>query len=246
MTKKWLAPLLLAIFVLSLAACATAPAEERPSEDLITSTQTDAEPATESNDFPVPSDTASEPSDLSSENTQIPTTKITDAPTENRDVLTTPISYMTDAEEAELAQYLFQNYVPCCFGVFETPADLSATSLWTSVVALNETVDKLPAEDAGKLENVTAKIARYYPGCTFHPEEVRMFNKETQTFPAIPITLQEYVFLSSQRTGDSITVYYRDVPADDSEPNQYATTLKKSTENGYFSFTSTRRVGAVG
>ena len=63
---------------------------------------------------------------------------------------------------------------------------------------------------------------------------------------AIPISLQEYVFLSSERKGDAITVYYRDVPADDSEPSQYATTLKKSTENGYFSFVSTRRVGAVG
>ncbi|MBP3301411.1 MAG: hypothetical protein J6M34_07920 [Clostridia bacterium] len=245
MIKKCFVLFLTAVLVLSLAACAADPAEESPSEDFTRTERTDLTSVSDS--LSEPSDTDAIFSETASEASEPPATEeISDGPAENRDVLTTPIAYMTDSEEAELAQYLFERYVPCCFGVFESVSDLTSTSLWTSVVALNETVDRAPAEEAGKLENVKAKIARYYPGSTFNPAEVRMFNEETQTFPAIPITLQEYVFLSSERQGDAITVYYRDVPADDSEPGQYATTLKKSTESGYFSFVSTRRVGAVG
>ena len=244
MIKKLLTLLLSAILLFTLAACAAAPAEERPSERTENAPQADT--ALPSDSEPVSEESTESETESTAENTDVPTTELTDAPAENRDVLTTPIAYMTDSEEEELAQYLFANYVPCCFGVFESPADLTSTALWTSIAALNSVLDPNGGEEAGKLENVQKKIALFYPGSAFQPEEVRMFSQETQTFPAIPITLQEYVFLSSQRSGDTITIYYRDVPADDSEPNQYATTLKKSTENGYFSFVSTRRAGAVG
>lgn len=168
-------------------------------------------------------------------------------PPANRDVKTTPIAEMTESEGEELAQYLFERYVPNCFSIFESTSDLSSATLWPSIYALNGAVDEDVSDQTLTREDALKKVARYYPGATFVPEDIRMFNKTTQTFLPAPGQAQEYKFLSWEIKEDCITVYYEDIPEDkDQLPGQYATTLKNSEESGYFSFVSTLRVGIVG
>ncbi|MBO5222630.1 MAG: hypothetical protein J6C26_09990 [Clostridia bacterium] len=165
----------------------------------------------------------------------------------DRDVKTTPIADLTPTEQETLAQYLFEHYVPYCYGVFDSTADLSSASLWASIYALNGAVDGDASAATLTREDAMKKAARYYPGATFVPEDIRMFNKETQTFMPAPAQDQKYKLLSFEVKEDLIVIYYEDIPEDtDQAPGQYATTLKNSAESGYFSFVSTLRVGAVG
>lgn len=115
------------------------------------------------------------------------------------------------------------------------------------MATLNSVVDEDTSDESRTLEAAQKKVARYYPGSNFKAEEVRLFDKSTQTFRPSPTQVQKYTYLSFEKKGDAITVFYQDIPEDtETEPSQYATTLKKSSESGYFSFVSTRRVGAVG
>lgn len=167
-------------------------------------------------------------------------------PPEDRDVTVTPIAELTESEGKKLAEYLFERYIPNCFGVFDSPAELTSSSVWASVYALNlalegESEEHLTREDSLK------KAARYYPGANFVPEDVRLFNKATGKFMAVPVQEQNYKFLSYEIHGDSVTVFYEEIPEDvDQTPGQYATTLKNSEETGFFTFVSTKRVGALG
>ena len=170
-----------------------------------------------------------------------------DGPAENRDVTVTPIAQLTESEGDALAEYLFTYYIPNCFDIFESTAELSSATLWPSIYALNQGVDQDTSEQTLTRADAVAKAYRYYPGATFVPEDIRMFDKSTQTFRPAPPEVRPYTFLSYEIKGDTITVYYQEIPEDeDQTPGQYATTLKNSTESGYFSFVSTLRVGAVG
>jgi len=168
-------------------------------------------------------------------------------PAEDRDVTMTQIRELTESEEKKLADYLFDLYIPNCFGVFDSPKDLPSASVWASVYALNLAVEKDDSEQARSREDAVKKAARYYPEATFVPEDVRLFNKETGLFMAVPVQEQKYLFLSYEIREDTITVFYEEIPEDeDQTPGQYATTLKNSEERGFFTFVSTKRVGAVG
>ena len=78
-----------------------------------------------------------------------------------------------------------------------------------------------------------------------------MYNKNTQTFMgvAMPVQPLECILLSFEVKDGQITLYYEDKP-DATDPEAeiitYATTLKNSTEEGYFSFVSSVRTDAVG
>lgn len=170
-----------------------------------------------------------------------------DGPGPNRDVTVTPIGDLTESEGDELAQYLFETYIPYCFGIFENTAELSSSTLWPSIYALNAAVDGDTSETTLTKTDAIKKAARYFPGANFVPEEIRMFNKLTQTFQPAPAPEQNYTFLSYEINGEQITVYYEDIPEDvDQTPGQYATTLVNCSEEGYFSFISTTRISAVG
>ena len=164
-----------------------------------------------------------------------------------RDVKTTPIASLTQAERDTLAQYLFKHYIPCCYGIFSSPSELSSSSIWISVETLNSVIDRDVSAESHALNAVNEKVKIYYPEADFRAEDVRLYDKKTETFRTSPIELQEYKYLSYEVNGGRITVYYEDVPEDeDADPGRYATTLKNSTVEGYFSFVSTVRVGAVG
>lgn len=168
-------------------------------------------------------------------------------PNEERDVTKTPIASLNEKEQKALADYLFEAYIPCNFGVYATTEDLTSASLWASVEALNRTVDKDTSEQSRTLQAVTEKVSLYFPNATFVPEDVRLYDRTTQTFKASPAQKRSFTDLTFEVSGDTITLYYRSVPQyEGEEAGQYATTLKNSTESGYFSFVSTLRTDAVG
>ena len=169
----------------------------------------------------------------------------TDADPEPHDIMKTPPSQLTKSEQAALAQYLFENYIPCSYGIFSQVQDLSSATVWSSVEALNQMIDKDTSAESRKLKAVQAKVERYFPGAEFDAESVRLYDKETESFYESPFTPAKYVFLAYEVQGDRITVYYEDDPNGEDRA-QYATTLKQSTEEGYFSFVSSVRTGAVG
>ena len=77
-----------------------------------------------------------------------------------------------------------------------------------------------------------------------------MYDALTETFLATPAgPEEEYVFVEYEIKDGTIVIYYEDLPLEDdpeSEPVKYATTLKNSGTEGYFSFVSSVRTGAVG
>lgn len=168
-------------------------------------------------------------------------------PDEERDVTKTPIASLNEKEQKALADYLFQTYIPCNFGVYTATDELTSASLWASVEALNRAVDGDTSEESRTLQAVTEKVSLYFPNAAFVPEDVRLYDKTTQTFKASPAQKRTFTDMTFEVSGDTITLYYRSVPQyEGEEAGQYATTLKNSTENGYFSFVSTLRTDAVG
>ncbi len=170
-------------------------------------------------------------------------------PTKPRDILKTPISQLLQDEQKALADYLFEKYIPCSFGLFSDAKDLSSPSVWSSVEALNRAVDGDESEDSRKLENVLKKIEIYYPETPFDPTKVRVYDEATQAFAPSPADTQQYEMLSYEVKEDQITIYYQNKPDEndpDADVQQYATTLKNSKTNGYFSFVSSVKSGAVG
>ncbi len=166
-----------------------------------------------------------------------------------RDILKTPISQLLKDEGKALADYLFEKYIPCSFGFFTDAKTLSSPSVWSSIEALNRTVDGDESEESRKLENVKRKVEIYYPETPFDPEKVRVYDAATQTFAPSPADTQQYEMISYEIRGDEITVYYQDKPeegASEEEVQQYATTLKNSPTEGYFSFVSSVKSGSVG
>lgn len=165
------------------------------------------------------------------------------------DLMKTPISDLTQEEQKELAEYLFENYIPCSFGIFDDVKDLSSPSIWSSVEALNRRIDQDESDQSRTLAEVLKKVAVYFPDATFHPEKVRVYDKATQTFYASPASTEKYVFLSYEVKDGQITIHYEDQPDEndpEADPMQYATTLKNSSAEGYFAFVSSVRTGAVG
>ena len=168
-----------------------------------------------------------------------------------QDILKTPIGELNAEKQQELAQYLFENYLPCSFGLYDSPEKITSASIWASIEALNSKIDGDTSEATRTLADATAKATRYYPNATFNPEEVRVYNKNTQTFMgvAMPVQPLECILLSFEVKDGQITLYYEDKP-DATDPEAeiitYATTLKNSTEEGYFSFVSSVRTDAVG
>lgn len=170
-------------------------------------------------------------------------------PATENDLLKTPIDQLTPAEQESLAEYLFENYIPCSYGIFSQVKDLSPSAIWSSVEALNRTVDKDESETSRTLDEVLKKVSIYYPGASFDPEKVRVYDKATKTFFASPPAEEEYVFLSYEVNNGRITIHYEDKPDPNDpqeEPVRYATTLKNSATEGYFSFISSVRTGAAG
>lgn len=170
-------------------------------------------------------------------------------PVTGRDILKTPISDLTADEQEQLAEYLFENYIPCSYGIFSDIKDLSSPSVWSSVEALNRVIDKDESNRSRTLDEVLKKVEIYYPDADFDPEKVRVYDKATKTFYASPAAEEEYVFLSYEVKDGQITIHYEDRPDEndlDTEPIKYATTLKNSATEGYFSFVSSVHTGAVG
>jgi hypothetical protein len=156
-----------------------------------------------------------------------------------------------DFDRSWLCIFSFENYLPCSFGLYDSPEKITSASVWASIEALNSKIDGDTSEATRTLADATAKAARYYPNATFNPEEVRVYNKNTQTFMgvAMPVQPLECILLSFEIKDGQITLYYEDKP-DATDPEAeiitYATTLKNSTEEGYFSFVSSVRTDAVG
>ncbi len=170
-------------------------------------------------------------------------------PTKPRDILNTPISQLLQDEQKSLAEYLFEKYIPCSFGLFTDAKDLSSPAVWSSIEALNRTVDGDESEDSRKLENVLKKIEIYYPNTEFDPAKVRVYDATTQTFAPSPADMQAYEMISYEVKDDQITIFYQNKPDEndpDADTQQYATTLKNSKTNGYFSFVASVKSGAVG
>lgn len=166
-----------------------------------------------------------------------------------RDLLSTPISDLTEEECAQLAQYLFETYIPCSYGLFSSVQELSSRTLWSSLEALNQTVDGDTSTGAHALSTVRKRLEIYYPGAAFDPTEVRTYDPETETFLPSQITVeQDYIFRSYTVQDGIITICYSDRPdaASSEEPLQYRTALKNASVPGYFSFVSSQRDGAVG
>ncbi len=162
---------------------------------------------------------------------------------------TKKIADLTEKEQDELAEYLFETYIPCSYGIFADGSKISSPSVWSSVEALNRKLDGDTSAASRTLENVQKKVKIYFPDTDFNPEKVRVYDKETKTFAPSPADNFEYVLLSYEVKGGNITVYYEDKPdANDPEfvPEKYATTLKNSTAEGYFSFVSSVKTDAVG
>ena len=165
-----------------------------------------------------------------------------------RDILTAPVNTLTESEQKQLAQYLFEVYIPCSYGIFEDVSGLSSPSLWSSVEALNAAVDHDTSAASHTLKAVQEKVNVYYPGASFDPAKVRTYDPETETFLSSgQIVSEEYVFLSYTVEGNAISVLYEDIPdVDGEEPLRYRTTLTNSETEGYFSFLSSVRIGAIG
>lgn len=169
--------------------------------------------------------------------------------TKPRNILKTPVSQLLNDEAKQLADYLFEKYIPCSFGFFTDAKNLSSPAVWSSVEALNRAVDGDESEASRKLENVRKKVAIYYPETNFDPEKVRVYDAATQTFAPSPADTQQYEMLSYEVKDNEITIYYQDKPEEgssDEEVQQYATTLKNSPTEGYFSFVSSVKSGSVG
>lgn len=170
-------------------------------------------------------------------------------PSKPRDILKIPISQLLQDEQKALAEYLFEKYIPCSFGLFSDAKDLSSPAVWSSIEALNRTVDGDESEDSRKLENVLKKIEIYYPETPFDPTKVRVYDAVTETFAPSPADTQEYEMISYEVKDDQITVYYQNKPDEndpDADTQQYATTLKNSKTKGYFSFVSSVKSETVG
>ncbi len=166
-----------------------------------------------------------------------------------RDVLKIPISQLRKDEQSVLADYLFQHYIPCSFGLFTDAKTLSSPSVWSSVEALNRSVDGDESEASRKLENVLKKVEIYYPDTEFFPEKVRVYDAATKTFAPSPANTRQYEMLSYEVKGDEISIYYKDKPEGDTageEIQQYVTTLKNSPTQGYFAFVSSVKSESVG
>ncbi len=170
-------------------------------------------------------------------------------PEEKPAYLTEKIGDLTEKEQDALAEYLFATYIPCSYGIFADVSKVSSPSVWSSVEALNRAIDKDESAASRELKNVRKKVEIYFPHAEFNPEKVKVYDKTTQTFAPSPAQHFEYVLLSYEVKGQTITVYYEDKPdANDPEfvPEKYATTLKNSTAEGYFAFVSSVKTDAVG
>ena len=165
---------------------------------------------------------------------------------EPHDILKTPISQLTADEQKDLANYLFEKYIPCSFGIFTDASKLSSPSVWSSVEALNRAVDGDESEESRTLDKVLKKVKIYYPDTPFDPTQVRVFDAATKTFAPSPANPQNYEMLSFEVKGDTITIHYQDSADSEFEILKYATTLKNSTTKGYFTFVSSVTEGAVG
>lgn len=171
------------------------------------------------------------------------------APAEVTDeMLSAPLSSLTPQEADLVAQYLFQIYLPCSFGLYDSVAALKSPSIWSSVEALNAAVDNDTSEASHRLESVLEKVRIYYPDAEFDPTAVRVYDKDTKTFlRSDRIESEPFVFLSCEIHDGMISITYEDLPDADGEPPvRYRTTLKNSTKKGYFSFVSSVRDSAIG
>lgn len=164
------------------------------------------------------------------------------------EILKKPISQLSAGEQELLAGYLMEKYIPCSFGLFDQAKNLSSPSVWSSVEALNRAVDGDTSEESRTLSKVLEKVAVYYPDTPFDPEQVRVYDPATQTFFPSPETKSENRLLSYEVKGNTITLYYENKPDEGLSQTitQYATTLKNSPKEGYFSFVSSIKSGSVG
>ncbi len=234
--RRWFCFLLSVFLVLSLAGCSFLPFEQK-------NTDTDNPPKHSSSR---PSDKISVSGGPVSD-----TDSHSDATDElpPRDILKLPIGQLEDGEQKQLADYLFEKYIPCSYGIFSDAKDLSSPSVWSSVEALNRKVDGDESEASRTLENVLKKVKIYYPQTPFDPLKVRVYDQTTKTFAPSPADTAEYVMLSYEVKGNEITIHYENKPDPgdpDGERRQYATTLTNSATAGYFTFLSSVRSGAVG
>ncbi len=238
MIRRFFCFLISLLLIFSVAGCAL------PGIDPV-----NTDPAPDKSESTHRTDSASDlpPSEPITDTGSAPTSSAVDG--EPHDILKTPIRDLTADEQERLAGYLFEKYIPCSYGIFSDVKNLSSASVWSSIEALNRTVDGDESADSRKLENVLKKIEIYYPDTAFDPTKVRVYDASTQTFAPSPADPSEYVMLSYEVKGDSITVHYEDKPDTndpDAQPEQYATTLKNSQTEGYFTFVSSVRSGAVG
>lgn len=164
------------------------------------------------------------------------------------EILKKSIAQLSPQEQELLADYLMEKYIPCSFGLFQQAQNLSSASVWSSVEALNRSVDGDTSEESRTLAKVLEKVAVYYPDTPFDPNDVRVYDPATQTFFPSPETKSENRLLSYEVKGDTITLYYENKPNEDltQTVTQYATTLKNSPTKGYFSFVSSIKSGSVG
>ncbi len=164
------------------------------------------------------------------------------------DILKTPIGQLTADEQKELADYLFETYVPCVSGLFADGTKVSSSAVWLSVNALNKAVDNDESEQSRTLDKVLEKVKIYYPDATFTPQSVPLYDEGTKTFRAPAGEEKEYELLSYEVKENTVTLYYQDKPNEASfnTPMQYAVTLKNASTPGYFAFVSSVKSGAVG
>ena len=225
------------LLALSLTGCSLLPIEGPVDTDTASQTVQSSQSVRPSDD-----ETSDKPSDSDSD------VNSSDK-TEPNDILKTPLAQLTAEEQEQLANYLFEKYIPCSYGIFSDAKTLSSASVWSSVEALNRAVDGDESEESRKLENVLKKVAIYYPDTAFDPAKVRVYDPSTKTFAPSPADTWEYVLLSYAVTEDEITIVYEnkpDINDPDGNTQQYATTLKNSATAGYFTFVSTVKTGAVG
>lgn len=235
--KRFFIILLTAAFLASLTGCAFLPTDSlRPTSDgsdtIVIHTDSDSD-RTGSSAAPTDSD------GIDSGNTD-------GAP---EDILRTPVSNLSADGRKALADYLFETYIPCSYGIFADAKTLSSPAVWSSVEALNRAVDHDESAESRTLAKVLEKVAVYYPDTPFDPEKVRVYDKATRTFAPSPANEYEYILLSYEVKDGQITIFYEDKPDvndPDAEPVQYATTLKNSATEGYFTFVSSVKTDAVG
>lgn len=166
-----------------------------------------------------------------------------------RDIQTLPLEELTAEEVRQLGEYLCATYVTCSFGLFDSTAQLSSNSIWNTIQYLNLVLYNDTSDQTRTREDSMAKAALFFEGAEFRPEDVRLYDEETQTF-RLPEPLSvdwSYMFLDARVENGQIIISYQDAP-DPNDPdsgNKYETVLKKNTQ-GSFTFVSSKRTTPVG